>query len=396
MPSMEARETSNQVTFLVVLPHYNHLKTLRAVAEQCRAVWPHVLVVDDGSDESPQTYLQGVDVSFLRQTPNQGKGTAIMTGAAWAQEHGFSHIITIDSDGQHDPQEIPLFIHAAKQHPKSLILGVRKFDERVPFGSRFGRKFGNFWVHVQTGKAVQDIQSGYRCYPINLLNTLRIWSKRYTFEVEVVVRALWAGFSIEEIPVSVSYTDERISHFSQWKDNGRLTVLNTYLTLRSMLPIAHRQYEEVEGELVKKSYLQTLKDNLAAPGSVLRNALSAAWGIFCGSIAFIGIRQVWLFWGAGWWNLNRLLCVGFEKLCIGPFIPALCIEVGYFLRHGHWLTEFTLTTLGKQALQRVWEWILGSLVVAPCLAVIVFVSVLLAGWLLRRSLHEHTGRKNRP
>ena len=94
---MEARGTSNQVTFLVVLPHYNHSKTLRAVAKQCRAVWPHVLVVDDGSNESPETYLQGLDVSFLRQTPNQGKGTAIMTGAAWAQEHGFSHIITIDA-----------------------------------------------------------------------------------------------------------------------------------------------------------------------------------------------------------------------------------------------------------------------------------------------------------
>ncbi|MBP5617039.1 MAG: glycosyltransferase family 2 protein [Elusimicrobiaceae bacterium] len=389
MPSMETRQTAAQITFLVVLPHYNHLKTLRTVAQQCLAVWPHVLVVDDGSAAFPDTCLQGLHVELLRQTPNQGKGTAIKAGAAWAQEHGFSHIITIDSDGQHDPQEIPLFIQAATQNPQALILGVRKFDETVPFGSRFGRKFGNFWVHVQTGKAVHDIQSGYRCYPIDLLNTLQVWSKRYAFEVEVVVRALWAGFKVEEVPVSVSYTGERISHFSQWKDNLRLTVLNTYLTMRSMLPIAHRQYEEVAGALVKKSYWQILKDNLATPGSVLRNALSAAWGIFCGSIAFVGIRQVWLFWGAGWWNLNRLLCVGFEKLCIGPFIPALCIEVGYFVRHGHWLTEFTLTTLGKQALQRVWEWILGSLLVAPCLAVITFGIVAALGWAFRRSLHEH-------
>ena len=232
-------------------------------------------MVDDGSDESPENHLQDLDVYLLRQTPNQGKGTALLAGAAWAQEHGFSHIITIDADAQHDPQEIPLFIHAAKQHTQALIIGVRKFDDSVPFGSRFGRKFGNFWVHVQTGKAVQDIQSGYRCYPVNLLNTLRVRSKRYTFEVEVVVRTLWAGFSIEEIPVSVAYTNERISHFSQWKDNLRLTGLNTFLTLRSMLPIAHRQYEEVEGVLVKKNYWKTLKDNLAAPGSTLRNALSA-------------------------------------------------------------------------------------------------------------------------
>ena len=385
---METRHAQSQLKFLVVIPHYNHLKTLRQVAQACRAVWPHVLVVDDGSDGFCEALLQDLDVSCIRQSQNRGKGTAILAGAAWAREHGFTHIITIDADGQHDPQEIKLFAQKAAAYPRALIIGVREFDDTVPFGSRFGRKFGNFWVHFQTGKAIQDIQSGYRCYPVNFLTTLKWWSKRYAFEVEVVVRALWAGFTVEEIPVSVSYTQERISHFNQWKDNLRLTALNTYLTVRSMLPLAHRQYEQAQGTLVKKSYWQTLKDNLAAPGSVLRNALSAGWGIFCGSVAFIGIRQVWLFWGAGWWNLNRLLCVSFEKLCIGPFVPALCIEVGYFLRHGHWLTEFTLTTLGKQALQRVWEWIIGSLVVAPCLAGVAFVTVAGVGWVLRRSLHE--------
>lgn len=384
---MEKGDVATPLKFLVVIAHYNHLGTLRQVSELCRAVWPHILVVDDGSENFPEDCLQGLDVQLVRQTPNQGKGTAILVGAAWAKQNGFTHIITIDADGQHNPQEIPLFVESATSHPQALIIGVRKFDETVPFGSRFGRKFGNFWVHLQTGKKVQDIQSGFRCYPVDVLDVLTLWSKRYAFEVEVVVRALWAGFTVEEIPVSVVYNDERISHFSQFKDNLRLTVLNTYLTLRSMIPVAHRQYQQVEGELTKKRFMETLRDNLAAPGSTLRNALSAAWGMFCGSIAFIGIRQVWLFWGAGWWNLNRLLCVGFEKLCIGPFVPALCIEVGYFLRHGHWLTEFTLTTLGKQALQRVWEWILGSLIVAPCLALCAFLIAGSLGWVLRRSLH---------
>ena len=386
---METGQIASALTFLVVIAHYNHAGTLRQVAQKCRAVWPHVLVVDDGSDISPKELLQDVDVTLLCQTPNQGKGSAILAGAAWARTHGFTHIITIDADDQHNPQEIPLFVSASQAHPQAIILGVRQFDKQVPFGSRFGRKFGNFWVHVQTGKQVQDIQSGYRCYPVNVLEVLRVWSKRYAFEVEVIVGALWAGFAVETVNVSVRYTKERISHFSQWKDNFRLTVLNTYLTMRSMVPVAHTQYQVVNGNLQKRSYWHTLRDNLAAPGSVLRNALSAAWGIFCGSIALPGIRQVGLFGGAGWWNLNRLLCVGFEKLCIGPFVPALCIEVGYFLRHGQWLTQFNMTTLGRQALQRVWEWLLGSLVVAPLLAGITFVLVAGVGWILHRSLHEH-------
>ena len=386
---METGKTDSKLTFLIVIAHYNHRGTLRQVAQACRAVWPHVLVVDDGSDISAQDLLQNLEVSFLRQTPNQGKGTAILAGAAWARKHGFTHIITIDADAQHNPQEISLFIQAARANPSAVIIGERAFDDTVPFGSRFGRKFGNFWVHLQTGKKVQDIQSGYRCYPVDVLNVLTVLSKRYAFEVEIIVRALWAGFEVTYVPVSVVYPADRISHFNQWKDNVRLTVLNTYLTLRSMLPLAHRQYREIAGQWQKKSYAQTLRDNLVAPGSILRNAWSAAWGIFCGSIAFIGIRQVWLFWGAGWWNLNRLLCVGFEKLCIGPLVPALCIEVGYFLRNGQWLVEFNMTTLGRQVLQRVWEWIVGSLVVAPCLAGIAFLVVAIIGWLLRRSLHEH-------
>ena len=245
MPSMETGQTSATLTFLVVIAHYNHLGTLRQVAQKCRAVWPHVLVVDDGSDTSPNQLLEDLDVELLCQTPNQGKGTAILAGAAWARAHGFTHIITIDADDQHEPAEIPLFVQASSAQPQAIVLGVRRFDENVPFGSRFGRKFGNFWVHVQTGKEIRDIQSGYRCYPVNVLDVLNVWSKRYAFEVEVIVRALWAGFDVQQIDVSVRYTKERISHFSQWKDNLRLTLLNTYLTMRSMLPIAHTQYQLV-------------------------------------------------------------------------------------------------------------------------------------------------------
>ena len=95
-----------------------------------------------------------------------------------------------------------------------------------------------------------------------------------------------------------------------------------------------------------------------------------------------------LFFGAGWWNLNKILSISFEKLCIGPFVPALCIEAGYFLRYGRFLTEFNMTTLGHQFLQRVWEWVIGSLIVAPLLAAVTFGIVWLIGLILHRSLRE--------
>lgn len=375
---------------LIVIPHYNHSASLRCVAEGCLAQNPNVAVFDDGSDCSPEELLKGLPVSFVRFDENRGKGAVILDAARWAASRGFTHIVTVDADGQHDPKDYPLLSAAARENPKAIIIGRRRFSEaeNVPVSSKFGRKFGGFWVHLQTGKAVSDIQSGYRVYPVEMLLCLSFFSKRYAFEAEVPVRALWAGFGLKEVDVSVEYPKDRISHFSLLKDNFRLSVLNTYLTIRSMLPIPHRQYgpSGKTGKITKRGYWEVMAENLKMPGNVTRNAVSAAWGIFCGSIALPGVRQVMLFFGAGWWNLNKILSISFEKLCIGPIVPALCIEAGYLMRYGHFLTEFNLTTLGRQFLQRVWEWVLGSLVVAPLLAAVTFIIVWLVGFILHRSL----------
>ncbi len=375
---------------LIVIPHYNHSASLRRVAEGCLAQNPNVAVFDDGSDGSPEELLKGLPVSVVRFDENRGKGAVILDAARWAASRGFTHIVTVDADGQHDPKDYPLLSAAARENPKAIIIGRRRFSEaeNVPASSKFGRKFGGFWVHLQTGKAVSDIQSGYRVYPVEMLLCLSFFSKRYAFEAEVPVRALWAGFGLKEVDVSVEYPKDRISHFSLLKDNFRLSVLNTYLTIRSMLPIPHRQYgpSGKTGKISKRGYWEVMAENLKMPGNVTRNAVSAAWGIFCGSIALPGVRQVMLFFGAGWWNLNKILSISFEKLCIGPIVPALCIEAGYFMRYGRFLTEFNLTTLGRQFLQRVWEWVLGSLVVAPLLAAAAFIIVWLAGFILNRSL----------
>lgn len=375
--------------FLVVIPHFNHERTLRKVVESALKEHPDVAVFDDGSDCSPYPQLQGLSVHFIRFEKNRGKGAVLREASQWAWQNGYTHLITMDADGQHSAADIPSLIGKAKQYPQALIIGVRNMGRSVPFSSRFGRSFGGFWVHFQTGKKVRDIQSGLRVYPLEILQHISTWSRRYAFEVEIVVRALWGGFEVQEVPVEVCYPSDRVSHFHKLKDNLRLTVLNTYLTLRSMLPIPHRKYlSSTQKEVKKQSYWEQLKENLRTKDNIGKNAFSAAWGIFCGSIALPGIRQVMLFSGAGFWNLNRILVISFEKFCIGPIIPAVCIEFGYFLRHGSWLTQFNLTTLGKQFLSRFWEWIVGSFFVAPLLAGITFCLIWGIGWMLNRGMHN--------
>ncbi len=379
--------------FLAVIPLYNHARTVRAVAEECLAQNLPVLVVDDGSTDGGSERLHGLPVTVLKNAENRGKGAAVLRAAEWARARGFTHIITLDADGQHNPADIPLLHACARQNPDALIIGARRFEgPNVPASSKFGRKFAGFWIHLQTGKAVSDMQSGLRCYPVELLHTVKCWCRRYTFEVEIVARAAWAGFPVKEVEVSVHYPrpEERVSHFHKLKDNMRLSLINTHLTMRAMLPVPHRQYRKTpDGQaLQKRGYWEVMLENLRQKDSVTRNAFSSAWGIFCGSIALPGVRQVMLFMGAGWWNLNKILSISFEKLCIGPFVPALCIEAGFFMRHGRFLTEFNLQTLGRQFLQRVWEWVLGSLAVAPLLAALTFVAVWGIGWCLHRSLKK--------
>ena len=265
--------------FLAVIPLYNHGKTVRQVVQNClRCGWP-VLVVDDGSRDEGPLSLRGLEAHVITLPVNRGKGAALLTAAAWARQNGFTHLLTLDADGQHNPQDLRLLAAAARQAPQSIIIGARRFEgPHVPASSKFGRKFAGFWVHLQTGKAVSDMQSGLRCYPVDVLEVVKCWCRRYAFEVEIVVRALWAGFGVKEVEVSVYYppAGQRVSHFHKLADNLRLTLINTYLTMRSMLPIPHRQYVSGgtdAGNIQRAASGTTAESDSALPFTELMSAL---------------------------------------------------------------------------------------------------------------------------
>ncbi len=242
---------------LVVLPTFNNRSTLRRVAEQALETGSPVLVVNDGStDDGPDT-LDGLPVERLDFERNQGKGAAIQAGAQWAAERGFSHIVTLDADGQHEPSEIPRLIEAARLEPQSIILGMRDFaHSTAPGSSRFGRAFSNFWVRVCSGHRVGDSQSGFRVYPLEALERLGCRTKRYNFEIEVLVRGLWAGLRVVDVPVSVRYFagQERVSHFRPWVDNARISWTYAGLCLRHFLPWPHRRLFNLTGDEVHFSF----------------------------------------------------------------------------------------------------------------------------------------------
>lgn len=380
-------DEQRQPQILVVVPVYNHGATLRQVVSGVLQRHARVLVVDDGSSPPVAELLGGLAVELLRHPTNQGKGAALLSAAHWARERGFSHMVCLDADGQHDPADLPAFLAEVRAHPRALIVGHRDFEQQsIPGASRFGRKFSNFWLRLQTGRQLKDSQSGFRAYPLMIFEQLRFWTRRYNFEVEVLVRSAWAGVELRDIDISVYYPpqEERISHFRGFLDNWRLTLLNTHLTLRSIVPWPHRKLvgfgpdrgEQSGGRIKTLSLihpLRSLKQLLREHSSPRQLACSAGVGVLLGTLPLLFCHTIAILFACSFFRLNKVAAVTSSQLCMPPLVPALCIEVGYFMRNGEWLTEFSLQTLGYQALQRVYEWLLGSLLLAPLFAVAIAI-----------------------
>ena len=378
----------------VVIPVYNHPSTLRSVVEGVIRLHPSLLVVDDGSREPVSTLLEGLPVELICHPCNMGKGAALLTAAQWGLQRGMSHMITLDADGQHDPSDLLTFVAAIAESPQAVIVGHRDFaQESIPGSSRFGRKFSNFWLRLQTGSRLKDSQSGFRAYPLLIFQHLNFWTRRYNFEIEVLVRSAWAGLDLQDVDISVYYPpeSERVSHFRAFMDNWRLTVLNTHLTLRSIVPWPHRKIIERQAADSDKLEvlsvfrpLHSIRQLLRENSSPQRLAVAAGAGVFLGTLPLLFCHTIAILFVCGFFRLNKVAAVSSSQLCMPPIVPALCIELGYYARHGSWLTELSLQTLGYQALERFYEWFLGSLLLAPLLALMVWLLTYLLARMVQR------------
>lgn len=222
----------------VVIPVYNS-PYIDEVLEDVLSCGHKVIVVDDGSDVSVVTDVPEVDL--IRHNSNLGKGEAILSGAKRAKELGFDAIVTFDGDKQHLSSQIAKLIGAYQEG--SIVVGNRDFTSpSVPDSSKFGRKFSNFWVLLETFQSLGDTQSGFRIYPIDILE-LHMRNRRFDFEIEVLALHSYRGGKIIDVEVECYYppAEERVSHFDKFYDNWRLTkahtklMLQRYLLLRGLL-----------------------------------------------------------------------------------------------------------------------------------------------------------------
>ena len=230
--AIATRTEMQQLKVCTVMPTYNNSGTLRDIVERVLDYCADVIVVNDGcTDNSAEILASFSDrITVVDYGRNRGKGYALKQGFKKAQKMGFDYALTIDSDGQHFPEDIPLFVEALEQHPGALIVGSRNLNqENMPGGNTFANKFSNFWFKIQTGINLPDTQTGYRLYPLQKLP--HIFSARYEAELSLLVFSAWRGIDLVPIKVNVCYPEDRVTHFRPFWDFFRISVLNTILCL---------------------------------------------------------------------------------------------------------------------------------------------------------------------
>ncbi|MCQ2286189.1 MAG: glycosyltransferase family 2 protein [Bacteroidales bacterium] len=228
----------------VVMPTYNNIGTLPMVIDSVLPYAECLIVVNDGSTDGTEDYLKAVVekepsrlvvISYAR---NRGKWFALSQGFARAIEMGYRYAITMDSDGQHFATDIPKFEELIRSHPDSLIVGQRQLvQENMPQKNTFANKFSNFWFRLQTLQNLPDTQAGFRLYPLNKIQQIKIITGRYEAELEILVRAAWRFIPILSLPIQVYYAPkgERVTHFRPFWDFLRISVLNIFLTLGALV-----------------------------------------------------------------------------------------------------------------------------------------------------------------
>jgi glycosyltransferase involved in cell wall biosynthesis len=224
----------------IIIPTYNNDQTLAQVIDSVLKYLPSVIVVNDGSTDGTHEILKRYKekLEIVSYEKNRGKGFAISRGFDRAEQLGYTHAITIDSDGQHYASDIPQFVKAAQDNPNALIVGSRNLTQNnMPKKNTFANKFSNFWFTVQTAHRLSDTQTGYRLYPLQKMKGLRPLTSRYEAELEILVRCAWRNIPIKSIPIQVFYAPEgkRVTHFRPVADFARISLLNTVFVILAII-----------------------------------------------------------------------------------------------------------------------------------------------------------------
>jgi hypothetical protein len=372
---------------IALVPVYNHVRTVAAVAQGLAGLGAPVLVIDDGSSDGSGEAARAIGIEVLTVPVNRGKGAALRAGFAWAAERGYRQALTCDADGQHPLAEAERLAAAARDQ-ETIYIGSRDMA-RAPTVSRVGRWWSNLWTWIACGVWPGDSQSGLRVYPLPHSCRLPATADRYSFEVEVLIRGAWAGLHVRTLPVAVLYPADRVSHFHKLTDNWRTSCTFTRLVMRRLWPKRHERLVERPRLTLRQRMHAIFTSGLAPWPAAAACALGAGIGVApvpglqFGLAAFLSWRLA----------LNMPLVLLTSNLSFGPLLGvwgALSSALGVWMRTGQSpivsyhaiFSEFQARQAATHSIREqvmaitelmktfIADWLLGSLVVVPVVALI--------------------------
>jgi len=389
-PESKLNNRFTEINCCVIIPTYNNEKTIVKIVTDTLSYTDKIIVVIDGATDSSPELLKQFEsgITIIHQSKNQGKGIALRIAFKKALEMGYRYAITIDSDGQHFPEDFILFLDKIKHEPDSLLIGARNMNsENVPGGSSFGNKFSNFWFWIETGINIPDTQSGFRLYPIERMKKIKYFTSRFEFEIEVIVKAAWKGIPVLPVPIQIFYAkgDERVTHFRPGKDFLRISLLNAYFVFLAFL--WYRPMRFFRG-LTPGNIRAFIKKNLFDENETVRKkSLSVAVGVFFGIVPIWGYQLITAIAAAYFFKLNKAIVILAANISMPAILPAILYGS---LKTGEIITgqksTITLTNINLQNIKlNLYVYLTGASVLSIVLAVIFGVATYLILSIIRNN-----------
>lgn len=376
----EVQNAISEKKICVLIPTYNNEKTLRRVIDGVLDYTESIIVINDGSTDSTLQILGHYpQITTISLPENKGKGNGLKIGFRKAKELGFDYAITIDSDGQHYPDDIPVFVEALQsdEHDVLLIGNRNMSQDGIPKKSSFGNRFSNFWFWFETGIKLEDTQSGYRLYPLHKIPK-KYFTPKFEFEIEIIVRTAWRHVPVKNVPIKVLYDPaERVSHFRPFKDFTRISILNTILVTITLLYIIPRNFIN---NFKKKSFKRFLKEDvLESDGSNRTKAFSIALGVFIGFSPLWGFHTLLTISLAVLFKLNKVLAFVASNVSLPPFIPfiiAASLFLGSPFVHGD--SNILSGELNFELIKNnLLQYVIGSTILATTMSMILGIGTFL-------------------
>ena len=368
--------TVSDIQGCIIIPTYNNEKTLRRVVLEIMSIVPKesIIIVNDGSTDSTNEILNEFEnhLLILKNEQNKGKGFSLRKGFKKAIELGFQNAITIDSDGQHYPEDIQLLIEKGFENKGAVIMGSRNMQQDgVPQKSSFGNKFSNFWFKIETWITLPDTQTGFRLYPLQPLRKMHLFTNKFELEIEVIVRLAWKNVKFVPVQIRVKYDpDERVSHFRPGRDFFRISVLNSILVTFALIYYYPKKFLSIETlKLIKHEAIKPEETNL-------KKAFSIGFGFFMGIIPLWGFQLLIGIPLAVLFRMNKVLFIASANISIPPMIPLIIyfsLLTGQLFVQGNFEHSQLLDFSSAVVQNNIQQYFIGATVLALLAFIVGFV-----------------------